>query len=78
MTTLAIRKKLHRYIDKAQDKNVKAIYSIVEEVLNKEEEVWTESFIEEQESRANEFETNKIKAKSWSAIKKGTRKKNSK
>lgn len=75
MTSVAIRKKLHRYIDRAKDKNVKAIYSIVEDVLLEDEKIWTREFVREQEKRADELENGKIKAKSWNLIKKETRKK---
>jgi hypothetical protein len=74
MTTIAIRKKLHQYIDGAKDKNVKAIFSLVEDVLKDDQTVWTEEFKNEQDNRARDFEMGKVKGKSWSSVKKAARK----
>lgn len=74
MTLVAIRKKLHRYIDRAKDQKVKAFYSLVEEVIRKDEKTWTREFIEEQEGRAADFESGKVKVKSWNSVKRETRK----
>ena len=39
MTIVAIRKKLHQYIDTGEKKKVKAIFSMVEDEI--EEDIWT-------------------------------------
>lgn len=47
MTTKAIREKLVKYLQVADDKKVKAIYTMVENEINTFDNEWDESFIEE-------------------------------
>lgn len=48
MATIQIRQKLHQYIDTAQDKKVKAIYNLIENQVEEENDYWNDkSFVEE-------------------------------
>ncbi len=47
MTTKAIREKLVKYLQVADDKKVKAIYTMVEDETNTSENDWDKNFIEE-------------------------------
>jgi hypothetical protein len=49
MTTAIIREKLHRYIENANDKKVKAIFTILEEELDELSMQWydDEDFVDE-------------------------------
>ncbi len=44
MTTVAMRKKLHDYLDSAADKKIKAIYTMVEDELEEEKEDYSDEF----------------------------------
>ena len=48
MTTVQIRHKLHQYIDVAQDKKLKAIYSLIQEEVDEINGYWKDvDFIED-------------------------------
>jgi hypothetical protein len=48
MSTVAIRKKLHHYIETAQDKKVKAIFTMVEDEIGETYDRWNdEAFLAE-------------------------------
>jgi hypothetical protein len=72
MTTTAIRAKLTEYIRHAEDKKVKAIYTIIESELNQLNEPWSENFVNEMESRLADLKTGKDKGNSWDQVKKKT------
>jgi hypothetical protein len=61
MRTTEIRQKLFDYIRVADDKKVKAIYTIVENEIQEESTIWTDEFLEELNKRTAEFESGKIK-----------------
>ncbi len=54
MKTEEIRNKLHQLIDKAEDKKVKALYTIFEESMEEKED-YTDEFKAELDSRYEEF-----------------------
>jgi hypothetical protein len=54
MTATAIRKKLHTYIDNADIKKVKAIYTMLEDSIS-EETKWDVAFTNELDDRYNEY-----------------------
>jgi len=54
MTTTAMRKKLTEYMQTADDKKVRALYTIVEEDIT-EGPVWDKEFIEEMDRREKSF-----------------------
>ncbi|MCW3126352.1 MAG: hypothetical protein JWO03_2010 [Bacteroidetes bacterium] len=52
MTTTAIREKLHHYIDGADDKKIKAIYTILAEDIATESDWWKDAaFVKELDVR---------------------------
>lgn len=67
MTTEAIRRRLHDYIESAQDKKVKAIYKIVEDEI--EGTLLNEEQIAELDKRVAEYESGKVKGLSWEEVK---------
>jgi len=72
MNTTTIRQKLHEYIKVADDKKVKAIYTIVESDINEMNEWWNdESFIAELDKRSSYLKNGKDKGITWDELKKG-------
>jgi putative addiction module component (TIGR02574 family) len=67
MTTEAIRRRLHDYIESAQDKKVKAIYKIVEDEI--EGTLLNEEQIAELDRRVAEYESGSVKGLSWEEVK---------
>lgn len=70
MTTAAIRKKLEDYLKTADDKKIKAIYTMVEDEINTQANDWDEAFITEVNKRKKSFESGKAKTYSWKETKK--------
>jgi putative addiction module component (TIGR02574 family) len=73
MSTIAIRQKLHHYIETAKDKKVKAIFAMVEDDMEEGSIVWTDEFITELNQRAVDFEKGKVKGRTWEEVKKRAR-----
>ena len=73
MNTLSIRKKLHRYIETAQDKKVKAIYTMIENEIDESGSQWPDELLEELNKRAEDFESDKVKGRTWEGVKKKAR-----
>lgn len=73
MNTLSIRKKLHQYIETAQDKKVKAIYTMIENEIDESESQWPDELLEELNKRAEDFESDKVKGRTWEEVKKKAR-----
>jgi tetrahydromethanopterin S-methyltransferase subunit G len=68
MSTSEIREQLHRYIDQANDKKIKAIYTMVEEEIQPDT-VWADdAFVSELEKRVNEIENGSVKAYTWQEV----------
>jgi putative addiction module component (TIGR02574 family) len=55
MTTAAIRQKLHNYLEVANDKKIKAIYTMVEEAIEESQEQYTDEFKAELDRRHAEY-----------------------
>ena len=71
MTTAAIREKLHEYIRVADDKKLKAIYTILESEIEDPYDHWNDAvFVEEMERRSKEMENGKVKTYSWNEVQK--------
>ena len=72
MTTSAIRKQLHTYLDVANDKKVKAIYALLEDDIADKIEVsdhWNDpEFVGEMNRRVAEMESGKVKGRSWEEV----------
>lgn len=78
MDTTAIRQKLYEYIRQADDKKVKAIYTIIENDIDQVSEWWQEDkLMTEIEQRAADLKSGKDKGISWGNFKKGLPKENS-
>lgn len=66
MTTSKIRNKLYEYIRVAEDKKVKAIYTMLEEEIEESFEYWKDkNFVTELEKRSADFKSGKIKSVNW-------------
>lgn len=56
MTTTTIRQKLHRYIETAQDKKIKAIFAIVEDDIEETYDHWNDdAFVAELKRRESSY-----------------------
>lgn len=51
MTTTVLRQRLHNYLDVADDKKIKAIYTIMEEQIEAFDEEYSDAFKAELDSR---------------------------
>ncbi|MDR0793192.1 MAG: hypothetical protein LBE82_07770 [Chitinophagaceae bacterium] len=70
MTTIAIRQKLSDYMmNIADDKKIKAIYTMVEDEINTIENDWGEDFSKELERRSKNFAYGTGKSYSWEETK---------
>jgi hypothetical protein len=57
MTTSTIRKKLQEYIKTADDKKIKAIFTLVEGEINNQQNWWEdEDFLDELDERVRRYE----------------------
>jgi putative addiction module component (TIGR02574 family) len=67
MAAITIRQKLYEYIRLADDKKVKAIYTMVEdEIAEKGYDYWNDkAFIEELDKRSANYKNGKTKAIAW-------------
>ena len=70
MTTTAIRKKLVDYLKTADDKKIKAIYTMVEYEINTKANDWDEPFITELEKRSKSLKSGTAKTYTWEETKK--------
>jgi len=71
MNTSTIRKRLYEYIKVADDKKVKAIYTIVENDINELHEWWNdESFIADLDNRSADLKSGKDQGVPWEKLKK--------
>jgi hypothetical protein len=70
MTTAAIREKLYDYIRVADDKKIKAIYTILEDQIVKEQYDWLqdEEFVSELDERVRRWEEGVDRGYSWSEV----------
>lgn len=68
MSTTEIRQKLFDYIRMADDRKVKAIYTIIEKEIQ-ETDIWTDKFLQELNKRTADFESGKIKGFTWKEVK---------
>lgn len=69
MTTAAIRKKLTDYLQFADDKKVKAIFTMVEDDINTQENELDASFLKELEQRSRTFANGTAKMYTWEETK---------
>lgn len=72
MNTTEIRKKLYEYIKVAEDKKIKAIYTIIESDINDMDKgLNDEQLIAELEKRSSDLKAGKDKGVAWEELKKG-------
>ena len=69
MSTREIRQKLFDYIRIADDKKVKAIYTIIENEIDEDTDIWTDEFLQELKKRTVDFEDGKVKGYAWEEVK---------
>ncbi len=70
MTKKTIREKLVDYLHVADERKIKAIYTMVEDEINTSENDWDESFVEELNKRSNSLRNESAKTYSWEETKK--------
>lgn len=70
MTSTSIRKRLFDYIRFADEKKIKAIYTMVEEEIKEKQNVWTKEFEAEMNKRSKDMESGRVKGKSWEDVNK--------
>jgi hypothetical protein len=70
MTTTAIREKLVNYLKIADEKKVKAIYTIVEDEISTAENNWDKDFLKEMNRRSRQFKKATAKSYTWEETKK--------
>ena len=68
MSATEIRRKLFDYIREADEKKVKAIYTIVENEIERDADIWTEEFLKELNKRTADFESEKVKSYTWKEV----------
>jgi len=69
MTTTAIRKKLQDYISIADEKKLKAIYTILEDQISRDDWWKNKSFVKELDTRYNDLESGKDKGTTVAQLK---------
>lgn len=68
MTATAIRQQLYDYIRVAEDRKVKAIYTMLEEEIAELYDHWNDTaFTAEIDQRSEDYKTGKVKGVAWSA-----------
>ena len=75
MTALTLRKKMHQYIDKADESLLSAIYQLFEVYENSNGSCLSETQIKELNKRHKDFEDGKVETLSWEEVKRNVRKK---
>lgn len=66
MTTAAIRNKLYDYIRVADDKKIKAIYTMLEGEIEQQYDYWNDKeFVAELTKRSADLKSGKVKGISW-------------
>ena len=75
MNTSAIRKTNSQYIKVADDKKVKATYTIIEKEINEMDQWWNDkNLIDELNSRYADLKSGKDQGIGWEELKKGIKK----
>ena len=71
MKSVELRQKLHHYIETAQEKKLKAIYTMVEDEIVEEYNHWSDAdFVKEMNKRLNELEKGNTRSYAWDEVKK--------
>lgn len=79
METEIIRERLQEYIRFADDKKIAAIYTLVEYEIVEHLDLWEDKdFLNEMESRVDDYESGKEEAISWEEVQQHLRNRNNK
>jgi putative addiction module component (TIGR02574 family) len=74
METELIRERLQEYIRFAEDKKVRAIYTMVESEIKVDIDLWEdEDFLNEINSRVDDYESGRVPGIPWEEVKKKAR-----
>jgi putative addiction module component (TIGR02574 family) len=74
MKTAVIRKKLHEFVDSANDQQITALYLIFEDEIAEKCDPWEDAvFFKELESRINDIESGKTKGIPWEEVRRKAR-----
>ena len=75
MKTVELKQKLHEYIEAAEQKKLKAIYTMVESDIEVSPDKWNdEGFVKEIDKRINDLETGNVKGYTWDKVQQRARK----
>jgi hypothetical protein len=70
MTAITIRQKLYDYIRVAEDRKVKAIYTMLEDEIEEIYDYWNDkNFVAELNKRSADYKSGKVKGMSWDKAK---------
>lgn len=70
MTTTSIRQKLYDYIRVAEDRKVKAIYTMLEAEIEESYDYWNDKdFVAELDKRSSDYRSGKVKGVPWDEAK---------
>ena len=69
MTTAAIRQKLYEYIRIADEKKVKAIFTIVEDDIGAFDWKNDKAFLAESDKRSDDYKSGKVNGMPWDDVK---------
>ncbi len=69
MQTEIIKKRLHDFIESAEDVKLHAIYTLLEEQIEQNEWEYTDEFKAELDKRSREYKSGKVKGVDWEEAK---------
>ncbi|MGH2644665.1 MAG: addiction module protein [Chitinophagaceae bacterium] len=70
MNTAIIRRKLVDYIRDADAQKVRAIYTLIEDKIEEDGDIWKDEFVTEMIRRKDEYKADKAKGHSWEEVQK--------
>lgn len=68
MDTIQLREQLHAYINQADTKKLKAMYTILEKEINPPTPVWPKEWLLELDQRANDLDSGKVASMSLEEV----------
>ncbi|HLS31448.1 MAG TPA: addiction module protein [Flavobacteriaceae bacterium] len=69
MKTLKLRKLLQEYINYADEKKIKALFTLVKDDIVYQNHWKDDAFVKEMEKRVEDYESGKSKGKDWETVK---------